>query len=920
MSYQVALTFEDGVTRFVTAQEDQTVAEASYRARINIPVDCLDGACGTCKAFCESGDYDPGYYIEDALTEDEAAQGYCLPCQMRPKSDLVIQIPSTSEVARTVAGSFAATVVDIRKQASNVIGFTVELDERDKLSYLPGQYVNIEVPGTEERRSYSFSTSPDEERLDFLVKITPGGVMSTWLAERARVGDRLTLHGPNGSFFLRDGETPLLLLAGGTGLAPILAMLRKSTKTNSTRPMHLIYGVNTDEEAVELDTLEELRSELPNFTWDYCVADPGAKAEKKGYVTAHMDPANLYEGKVSVYLCGPPPMVEAVRVHFQETGLEPEGFYYEKFSPNSSSASRDHGVEDLERRVEAAEVGEAVVEELAETLEVPGAARSVTSGVLPQGAVGRVELAPVGEEAYALLPSGPRELQPLGSGHAALPHDPTAFLVTGLHLAGTQDGAAEAATPRVAPVGGTTGEDGFEVVRQSMRPTRTVEPLHATVQATVSTPSVAEEVASDGYVIGEEHPSIHKSDSLFDARTALEIGAMELTIGRLTSQQLTAYRMLADQTAPYVEGDHFVDAPQFTETNAVFHEFPFTVAGMEHLLEAYRRLGVKGEMHDVLDHATWCHPDIVHEHYQIVEAFTSGDRDRARELIRLHAEHGKETMRQAMRAREEGLIPAFVSPGRFAGKVVVVTGAAQGIGERVARRIAAEGGTLVLADRSDLLDEVAFSLEGRGATVSAVKADLETYAGAQQVVDKAISEHGRVDVAIHVVGGTIWRKPYEEYHESEIEKEIRRSLFPTLWSCRAVLPHMYEQGHGTILNVSSTATMGLNRLPYAAAKGGVNTLTKSLAFEAAPHGVRVVATAPGGTDAPPRRIPRGGEPTTPEEESWHQVTVDQTIESSLLKRYGSLDEQAAAICFLASDEASYITGTVLPVAGGDFGG
>lgn len=921
MSYQVALTFEDGVTRFVTAEDDQTVAEASYRARINIPVDCLDGACGACKAFCESGDYDPGYYIEDALSEDEAAQGYCLPCQMKPKSDLVIQIPSTSEVAKTVAGTFRATVVDITKYSSTVMGFTVEVEDRDQLAYLPGQYVNIDVPGTDASRSYSFSTSPDQQRLDFLVKLTPKGAMSTWLAERAKVGDELTLHGPNGSFFLREGTTPLLLLAGGTGLAPILSMLRKAAKAGSTRPMHLIYGVNTDAEAVELDTLEQLARELPNFSWDYTVADPASTAARKGYVTAHMDPEHLYEGKVSVYLCGPPAMVEAVRVHFQQVDLEPEGFYYEKFSQASSAASREHGGEELEREVEAAELGEALVEEIEEIEETIAAAVGAPAGLLPDGAVGRIELAPAGEAAYALLPGGRRNgIAPIGSGLARPSLDATAFEVSGLALAGTRDEAAEASTPRPDALSITVGEEAYGIIGQSLRSTRTVEPLHETVRATVSGPTLGEDVSADGYVIGEEHPSIHKSDSLFDARTALEIGVMELTIGRLTSQQLTAYKMLADQTAPYIQGDRFVDAPQFTETNALFHEFPFTVAGTEHLLEAYRRLGVKGEMHDVLDHATWCHPDIVHEHYDIVRAFRAGDRDGARELIQVHAEHSKETMRRAMRDQELGLTPSWVSPGRFAGKVVVVTGAAQGIGERVARRIAAEGGALVLADRSDLLDEVTSSITDRRGKAIAVKADLETYAGAQQVVDRAIATYGRIDVSIHVVGGTIWRKPYEAYGEDEIEKEIRRSLFPTLWSCRAVLPHMYEQGHGTIVNVSSTATMGLNRIPYAAAKGGVNTLTKSLAFEAAPHGVRVVATAPGGTDAPPRRIPRGGEPQNELEETWHQVTVDQTIESSLLKRYGSLDEQAAAICFFASDEASYITGTVLPVAGGDFGG
>ena len=108
-------------------------------------------------------------------------------------------------------------------------------------------------------------------------------------------------------------------------------------------------------------------------------------------------------------------------------------------------------------------------------------------------------------------------------------------------------------------------------------------------------------------------------------------------------------------------------------------------------------------------------------------------------------------------------------------------------------------------------------------------------------------------------------------------------------------------------------------MPYAAAKGGVNAITSALAVEAAQHGVRVVATAPGGTEAPARRVPRGPAPRTELEREWYQAIVDQTVGSSLLKRYGTLEEQAAAICFLASDEASYITATVLPVGGGDLG-
>jgi dihydroxycyclohexadiene carboxylate dehydrogenase len=267
----------------------------------------------------------------------------------------------------------------------------------------------------------------------------------------------------------------------------------------------------------------------------------------------------------------------------------------------------------------------------------------------------------------------------------------------------------------------------------------------------------------------------------------------------------------------------------------------------------------------------------------------------------------------------------FVTPGRFAGKVAVVTGSAQGIGQKVAERIGAEGGAVVLVDRADIVHEVAREIQeaakrsGTGGSAVAVTADLETFTGAQQAVSAALDLHGMVDVLVNNVGGTIWARPYEEYDEEKIEREIRRSLFPTLWSCRAVLPAMIEQGSGTIVNVSSVATRGMHRVPYAAAKGGVNALTQSLAMEVAGHGIRVVATAPGGTEAPPRKVKRGPEAQSAAEKAWYQTIVDQTVESSLLKRYGTLDEQAAPIVFMASDEASYVTGSILPVAGGDLG-
>lgn len=872
-THQVALAFEDGVTRFITCAEDQTVADASYRARINIPLDCRDGACGTCKAMCESGDYDGGTYIDDALSPDEAAAGLVLPCSMKPRSDLVLQIASTSAVAKTSAATYKARITRLERLSPTTMSFALETDERDQLAFLPGQYVNIEVPGTGENRSYSFSTATDDPSLGFLVKLTPGGVMSTWLSEQAAVGDEVSFTGPNGSFFLREAARPLLLLAGGTGLAPILSILRTMRENGSTRPTHLVYGVSTDDDLVELAELDELAAALPALTWDHCVSDPATTSPNQGYVMGLIDAEHLHGGDVAVYLCGPPPMVEAVRGHFADQGIEPTGFYYEKFALSGTAPAATVAEPDAPASCEPATVDPAP--EVAEApLEVVAEPDTPDDALIEQA--GR---AVAGQE---LFPG--RELVGLRGGVAA---DPAAVAATARTLAGHQT-----------------------------FPARETEAL-AGPAAAVAAPQTE---VTDGYEIGEEHPSVHASDAIFEARMALELGALDLVLGRITSRQVAGYRLLAEGCVPYVDGDRFVDAAAYTDTNAAFHDYLFSLTGNEHLLRAYQALGVKGRMEEVLRSATWCHPRCVQDHLDIVDAVERGDRAAARELVTAHADRSKTTMRRAMDATHTAERPRFTTPGRFAGRVVVVTGAAQGIGEAVARRISAEDGQLVLVDRSDLVHELADELAVTGTGALAVVADLETYAGATSVVDRAVARFGRVEVLVNNVGGAINFKPFTEFTEAEIAAEVQRSLMTTLFACRAVLPGMVERGAGVIVNVSSAATRGIHRIPYSAAKGGINAITASLALEHADHGVRVVATAPGGTEAPPRRISRGTPlPRDEREQQWFQAHIDQTLSHSLMRRYGSLDEQAAAITFLASEEASYITGTVLPVAGGDPG-
>lgn len=255
---------------------------------------------------------------------------------------------------------------------------------------------------------------------------------------------------------------------------------------------------------------------------------------------------------------------------------------------------------------------------------------------------------------------------------------------------------------------------------------------------------------------------------------------------------------------------------------------------------------------------------------------------------------------------------------RFEGKIAVVTGAAQGIGKATALRMAAEGARVVLVDRAaELVQKVGAEVVAAGGEATCVCVDLEKHEGAVEMVRRALEFGGRIDVSVHNVGGTIWFKPFWEYAPQEIELEISRSLWPPLWCCREVIPVMRKQGRGAIVNIGSPVTRGgLYRVPYASAKGGVHAMTACMANELGDSGVRVNCVAPGAMDNADRVVPRNPNPLTASEKGWVNDMYSRTVAEIPLHRRGRAEEVAAAICFLAADEASYITGQVISAAGG----
>jgi NAD(P)-dependent dehydrogenase (short-subunit alcohol dehydrogenase family) len=296
------------------------------------------------------------------------------------------------------------------------------------------------------------------------------------------------------------------------------------------------------------------------------------------------------------------------------------------------------------------------------------------------------------------------------------------------------------------------------------------------------------------------------------------------------------------------------------------------------------------------------------------------------------------------------LEPRAAGGRRFENKIVVVAGAGQGIGAAVVRRIAQEGGTVVIGD---WVEETAKKVQQEvldfGEKASIHVGNYSQWEDCVDLMDSTKKLYGRIDSAIIIVGGTIWGQPFEKYTYDQMHAEVNKSFWPTMWCVRAVLPHMIEQHGGSIVTLATHAVVGTGRVPYAASKGGVIGLTTSISKEVGQHAIRINCVAPSAATANDRVTPRnynvaiaqdqprrggmgeggGGRPQRGEGEggerpgggAWNTRREDGTRSERPLTdglgRGAMAEEVASAIVFMASDDAGYISGQVISVGGGE---
>jgi NAD(P)H-flavin reductase/ferredoxin len=333
-----------GATLTVGARE--TILKAALKSGLAYPHECQVGACSSCKTLLVEGDIKPLTDFAYVLDMEEMRSGYILVCQSLAKSDLKLRVTSLDDGIGTIsAGTFDGELTSVSNLTRDILHVRVALSE--PMHYHAGQYANLSVPGVEGSRSYSFAEAPGAggtTDLSFHVRLIPDGAVSGWLAGADRVGTTIGVDGPYGIFHLREADVPILCIAGGSGMAPIKAMLEHGGERALDRPVVYLYGARAQADLYADALVDKLvvgwRGPIRFLPVLSEEPDDSDWQGARGLVTDFIDAVDDFKlAGCQAYLCGPPAMIDAAWPILTNAGVRGRDIYFDKFTDRSHTAT-----------------------------------------------------------------------------------------------------------------------------------------------------------------------------------------------------------------------------------------------------------------------------------------------------------------------------------------------------------------------------------------------------------------------------------------------------------------------------------------------------------------------------------------------------------------------------------------------------
>ena len=315
---------------------ERPVLDAALEAGLNLPHSCKGGNCGACRARLLEGEvtYPNGRPL--GLSDAEVADGFILLCQARAVSDLRIEAFERSAPGTSAIKRIPGRIVRLNPLSHDVLGAFLRLPAAEGFDFQPGQYIDVMLPGGR-RRSFSIASPPHDSRLlELHIRRVQGGEFTDPLfadphLHRER-GMLLSIEGPLGQFVYRPDDVPMLLVGGGTGLAPLKSILRHVIENNLPRHLTLYWGVRSERDLYAHEELKELVRRAPAFRYEAVLSEPSAAwAGRRGWVHEAVLQDFDRLTATDIYASGPPAMIEAVRAEFARRGVDPERLFFDSF-------------------------------------------------------------------------------------------------------------------------------------------------------------------------------------------------------------------------------------------------------------------------------------------------------------------------------------------------------------------------------------------------------------------------------------------------------------------------------------------------------------------------------------------------------------------------------------------------------------